>query len=250
MTGPVDLDEPRSAGSLLATTVALFVRHSGLFLSVTLLVVVPVLVLVDGVWGRALADGPAAHPGAAARTISELLAFVMPPLVTALHAVIVRELGVGRVLGVGEALREAAPRFPMAVGAVLLYTLALVVGLILLVVPGIWVGTACYFAAQAAVLEQERPMRAIERSAALVKGQWWRVFRALLVSWVVFGGSSALAGFAVRQVHAGVPYVVLHTTVQSLSLSLSALFGTLLFFTLRARETDGARRMPSYTVVG
>jgi hypothetical protein len=72
----LDLLRPRSVGELLSTTVALLMRHSGLFLSVTL-----------------------------------LTALVIPPLVTGLHAVIVRELGQGKVLGAGEALRTAAPRF-------------------------------------------------------------------------------------------------------------------------------------------
>lgn len=246
----IDLAERRGAGGLLATTVALFLRHSGLFLSVTFVVVAPVLVLVDGVWGRALADGPGAHRSVAAAVASSLLSFAMPPLVTALHAVIVREMGVGRVLSVGEALRAAAPRFPVVVAVVLLYTIGAVVGFCLLVVPGIWLGVACYFGAQAAVLERETPLRALERSAALVKGHWWRTLRALLASWLVFGGASAAAGFGIQLVHAGVPYVVLHTVVESLSLSLSALFGTLLFFTLRARETDGVKHMPTYTVAG
>ena len=40
---------------------ALFGAHSGVFFTATLLVVAPVTVLVDGVWGRMLADGVDAH---------------------------------------------------------------------------------------------------------------------------------------------------------------------------------------------
>ena len=53
----LDLDAPRDLRELAAMTLRLFGRHSGLFLSVTLLVVAPVVILLDGVWGRGLVEG-------------------------------------------------------------------------------------------------------------------------------------------------------------------------------------------------
>ena len=54
----LDLDAHRNLGELLGTAFGLFGRHAALFLSVTLLVVAPIVLLVDGVWARRLADGP------------------------------------------------------------------------------------------------------------------------------------------------------------------------------------------------
>lgn len=233
----LDLLRPRSVGELLSTTVALFARHSGLFLSVTLLIVAPAIVLVEGVWGRALRDGPHAHASSgASMTLTLLTGFAIPPLVTGLHAVIVRELGAGKVLGVGEALRSAAPRFPAAIGAVALFTACIVVGFVLLVVPGVWLSARWYFAAQAAVLEGTSPRASLVRSAALVDGRWWPTFGALLASAVTFGLVGALARAAAAAVHQPVAYVTLVTVIQAVVLSLSALFGTLLFFTRRAER--------------
>ena len=234
---PLDLDRVRGVRELLSTAVALFVHHSGLFLSVTLLVVAPVVVLVDGAWGGALRDGADANPSPdVSRTSLVLLALVIPPLVTGLHAVIVRELGAGRLLRPGEALRMLAPRVPAAFGAVLLYSLGVFVGFALLVIPGIWLAMRWYFAAQSAVLDGASPRRALDASAELVKGRWWTTFFALVIAGTLFGLLTAVAQELASLVHEGVAYVTLVTVIQAVGLSLSALFGTLLFFTLRAQR--------------
>ena len=230
----LDLARARGVRELLATTVRLFGAHSGLFLSVTLLLVAPYVILVDGVWGNALHAGPDAHADASAGTASGLLTFALPPLVTALHAVIVRALGAGELPSVGAALRASAPRFPAAVGAFVLYALALPCAFLLLIAPGVWFIVAGYFAPQAAVLDRRSPLRALERSAELVHGRWRRTLVALLAGWIASGVLDWLAMLGVRQVHDGVAYVTLLTVVQAVVLSLSALYGTLLFFTLRA----------------
>jgi hypothetical protein len=241
---PLDLETPRGLGGLLSTTLSLFGRHSGLFLSVTLLIVAPVTILVDGVWDRGLVSGPhGVRAGVAAAFVRMAVTFVAPVLVTALHVVIVRQLGEGAAPGVAAALRSAAPRFLAAVGAVFLYTVTAVVGLVFFVLPGIWLLVRGYFAAQAAVMEGMGPSLAFRRSAELVNGRWWWTAGALLAVHVLLGLVFAPAGIAVRAVHSGVAYISLLTLVQALDLSLSALFGTLLYFSLRARETERQRSL-------
>jgi hypothetical protein len=233
----LDLTRPRGVGELLTTSVRLFLSHAGLFLSLTLLVVAPVVVLVDGVWGRTLREGPDAHAPASAGSVSLLLTvFVVPPLVTSLHAVIVRSLGAGAVPSVRGALRHAGPRLLPALATVALATIGVVIGFLLLVVPGIWIAVRWYFGAQVAVLETVPPEQALRRSAQLTKGRWWSTAGALLAASLAFGIAAAIAGFGAAAVHDGVAYVSLLTVIQAVTLSLTALFGTLLFFSLRARD--------------
>jgi hypothetical protein len=235
----LDLDAPRSPGRLLATTLALFGRHSGLFLSVTLLVVAPAVILVDGVWGRGLVDGPRSASGAATAA-SFLLSFVLPVLVTALHVVIVRQLGDGREPGLGDALRAAGPRFAAALGATVVYMALTFAGMCIVVVPGIIVLILGYFATQIAVIEQAGPWRAFERSAELVSGRWWRTAGTLLLGWLVLLLTFWPAYRSINAIHAGLPYITLLTIVRALDLSLSALYGTLMYFSLRARREQQA----------
>jgi hypothetical protein len=237
----LDLDAPRGLGDLLATTLRLFGRHSGLFLSVTLLVVAPVVIVVDGVWGRGLVDGSHQLPRSAASLLVRNAAdFAMPVLVTALHVALVRALGDGRAPGVGEALRTAAPRFLAAGGAVLFYTFITILGLCALIVPGLWIMVGGYFGAQIAVMERAGPFEAVMRSFELVRGRWWKTAGMLLVAWFVLFVTFWPLNMAVRAVHVGVAYITLLTLVKALELSLSALFGTLLYFSLRARKRQPA----------
>src|SRR5436853_7778036 len=81
----LDLDAHRDAGDLIATTLVLFARHALLFLSVTLLVVAPLVVLVTGVWAGGFADGGGGNVATAPAIATAILLFLMPVLVTALH---------------------------------------------------------------------------------------------------------------------------------------------------------------------
>jgi hypothetical protein len=112
----------------------------------------------------------------------------------------------------------------------------MMVGFVLLIVPSIWVLVRWYFAAQAAVLDGLSSRRALDRSAALVAVRWWETAGALLASTLVLGLVRALAQAIAHAVHLPVVYVTLVTVIQAVALSLSALFGTLLFFTLRAER--------------
>jgi hypothetical protein len=233
----LDLDARRGLGELLGTVFALFARHVGLFLGVTLIVVAPVVLLVDGVWGRRLTDGADANVPLGAGIASFVLsAIVVPTLVTALFAVILQRLGRADVPTMGEALDAAGERVLPAVGAVALYVLGVAVGLLALVLPGIYLAVRWYFAAQAAVIDGLEPRAALARSGELVEGSWWRVFGLLLVAGVIFGLIGGGLQLAIDATGNGLLYVLLLIAEQTLVLSLTALFGTLLFFDLRARR--------------
>jgi len=232
----LDLDAHRDVGDLIGATLVVFGRHAGLLLSVTLVVVVPVTILVTGVWAGGFADGGRAVPATAPVVTGAVLSFVMPVLVTALHVVVVRELGAGRVPTVGEALRAAAPSAPRAIMAVVVYTLLGIAGTIALIVPGIWAFVAGYFAAQAAVMERRGPFDAFRRSSELVDGRWWRTAGTLLLGSLLLMVVSYPAGRAIDAIDSGAIYITLYTLLRMLTLSLTALFGTLLYFSLRARK--------------
>jgi hypothetical protein len=232
----LDLEEPRGAFDLIGTTLTVFARHVLLFLAVTLLVVAPFSLAVTGVWAGGFADGGDADAPVAAGVAIALLALLMPVLVTALHVVVVRDLGDGRVPTVGQALRSAAPRFPRAIAAVVVYSALCLVGFCLLVVPGIWVFVAGYFATQVAVMESCGPLAAFRRSSDLVDDRWWRTAGTLALGWAALSVVFFPVDRALDAVDSGVLYVGLYTLVQVLQLSLSALFGTLMYFSLRVQK--------------
>jgi len=237
----LDLTRPRTLGELISETFAVFGRHSGVFMTVALLVVAPVTLLVEGVWGRALAEGPDAQAAPEVSVVAAALnALVVLPLVTAVHVLVVQAAAQGRDMDVGEALRAAGARIGPAIGTVVLYFLATFAGTLLLVVPGIWIAIRWYFGVQAVIVDDLPPVRALARSAELVKGMWWRTFGCVaaivLIAVVLAGVLTAV----VAAVDSPPVYVTGLVVAQAWTLSLTATFGTLLFFDLRARKGVGA----------
>jgi hypothetical protein len=232
----LDLSRHRDLGDLLSTTFTLFRRHSAVFLTAALIISAPVTLIVDGIWGRALADGADASPEPAVTWTSTGLSVLVIPLVTAMQVVIVQQLARGEEATVRAALRAASGRFPAAVGAVMLYALGVALGLLALVVPGVWLLVRWAFAAQAAVVDGLSPVRALQRSAALVKDRWWRTFGLLVASGLLFALLGTLVTAILTAVDNGAIYVAGLIVVEASVLSLTGIFGTLLFFDLRARR--------------
>jgi hypothetical protein len=241
----LDLDRERTLGELVALTFQLFGRYLGIFLSLTLLIVTPVVIVVDGAWGGYLADGGDADPSPAASWVSVGLGtLVIPPLVTALHVSVVQALAAGEEPAVGKALAAAAPRLLAAFAAVLLYTIAVAAGFFALIVPGVWLAVRWYFAAQAAVVDRLGPIDALKRSAAVVETRWWRTFGCLLAFGLVVALLGAVLGSILREIDDGVIFTAGYVILQAAIFALTAIFGTLLFFDSRARASLPWRGSP------
>jgi hypothetical protein len=247
----LDLDRRRSLGELLATTFELGQRHFAVFLSVSLLVVTPIVLLVDGIWGRSLADGiDAEAPQAATVTANALNVFIVPAVITALHVALVQGLARGEEPTVGRALSLLRARLAPALGAVALYSLGVLVGLLALVLPGVYVAIRWFFAPQAAVVDGASPVAALRRSGELVQGNWWLTFGRLLLAGLVFALVTVVVGLLAAAAGGnGVIYTAILVIAQAIGLSLSALFGTLLFFTLRAEKAMPWQGLPPVDAV-
>ncbi|WP_159973577.1 YciC family protein [Pseudomonas sp. 8Z] len=69
------------------------------------------------------------------------------------------------------------PRFALLAG---ISTLAIMLGLSLMIVPGIWVMVRLAFAELVLVLHQETPLRALQASVTMTAGRFWPVLTCLL----------------------------------------------------------------------
>ena len=80
-----------------------------------------------------------------------------------MHVLVVLGLSRGEHPSLGGALRDGLRVLPAVVVAVVLYALAVIAGTIALIVPGIWIAVACYFAAQAVVVDGAQGPAALRR---------------------------------------------------------------------------------------
>ena len=65
--------------------------------------------------------------------------------------------------------------------------LATVAGLILFVIPGIYIGVRLAVSIEALVVEGRRGTQAMGQSLGVGGGHWWHAFGTLLVAWLVIG---------------------------------------------------------------
>lgn len=237
---PLDLSRDRSVAEVMGTTVETFGSYLSLFLSTALLIVAPVTLLVVGVWQRELLSGSHLNEiSTATETVSTLIySLAVVPLVTGLHTVIITQLGRGIRPSFGGVLREAGPRLPVAVATVLLYSLGIVCGYLLFIVPGIWLMVRWYLAVQCTMVNSTGPAASLGASADLVLGRWWRTFGAILVAAIGFGLPGVLLEALARDIHNGVAYVTLEAVIQAVVVSLTSVYGTLLFFSWRASRNS------------
>jgi hypothetical protein len=241
----LDLSRPRTYAELVQATLQVFGRHANVLLTLALLLVAPVTLLVDGVWGGALADAADADPSLAVQGVSAAVSvFVILPLVTASNALVVQDLGRATPpRDVVAALRAGTRRFPLVLGAVVAYAVAVLAGFVLLIVPGIWLAIRCYFAAQAAALDGLGPAAAMRRSSDLVHGLWWRTCGCLLATGLMLGLVGTIVTNAFAASGSGALFVAGTAVVEAVVVTLTAIFATLLFYDLRARRersVDGA----------
>ncbi|HEU4617088.1 MAG TPA: hypothetical protein VFV10_03570 [Gammaproteobacteria bacterium] len=112
---------------------------------------------------------------------------ILPISLTLYAAIIARidAIGNGRELSLGGAIRYGARRGAPMFVAGLLFGCAILVGLILLVVPGIILMVMLVFGVQIAVTERLGPVASLKYSAQLVRGHWWRTAALLTVIGII-----------------------------------------------------------------
>jgi hypothetical protein len=136
---------------------------------------------------------------------------------------------------VGSLLRSVTPVvFPLVIAGILA-GIAIGIGLLLLIVPGLYLLTIWAVLAPVIVIERGDVMNAFGRSRALVRGNGWQVFGVILVLFllqlVVTGAIQAIANSVADTV---VGYSVADLIVRLLVAPLSALAAAVLFFELKA----------------
>jgi hypothetical protein len=135
---------------------------------------------------------------------------------------------------IGSLFRSVAPVLPALIGAGILAGIAIAIGFVLIIVPGLFLLTIWAVLAPSIVVEKRGVFEAFERSRALVKGHGWQVFGVIVVLFllqIVVGGvvqaifRSASDSF--------VAYSVSDLIVRVFIAPLSALAAAVMFFELK-----------------
>ncbi|MGH2748328.1 MAG: hypothetical protein ACRDKB_10440 [Actinomycetota bacterium] len=91
-------------------------------------------------------------------------------------------------LSMADTLSAVREKIPPIAGASILAGIGIAVGLVLLIVPGLFLLTIWVLIVPTIVLENRRAMEAFGRSRELVRGNGWNVFGIILLTWLVLFG--------------------------------------------------------------
>ena len=240
--GPgLDLGRPRQTGELFREALLVIFRQPGTFLAVATAIVVPVELAVFGVGLEQLSAGYSEKISTAEVTVSSTVSFlVIAPLVTAATIRALADMAEGERASAARSLQAGLDAFTPVFLAVTVAALGILLGLVALIVPGIYVFVRWYFVPQAVMIDGMRGLGALTRSGEVVQGSWWRVAATVLlanllvalVSVPVLAPVQAAARAADREVVALAGTIVLDV----LTVPYLAVLSTLLFYDLRARR--------------
>jgi hypothetical protein len=144
----------------------------------------------------------------------------------------------GRTVDVWSAHGRAFARLPSLIAATFLRNLAIFVGLILLILPSLWVAARYLVTVPALLLEDLGPLKALGRSSELTKGEMGRIFKALLLMFVLYLGFTIAITMATTALLSRSPAMaqVVSAIAQILVLPLFGAIQTLLYYDLRIRK--------------
>jgi hypothetical protein len=239
------LPRPMGIGEILSTAFQFYQRHWRTLLAIAAVVVVPVTLLQYLLGDQVRTQGEETANGVVIETAT--WAVGIAGLVTALAGLLMFLVLTGAITravaaevagedpGVEQSYRFGFHRIWSVLLVSVLVGLATVGGLILLIIPGIYIGVRLAVSIEALVVEGRRGTQAMSRSWELVGGHWWHAFATLLVAWLLIGVVNAVitapfsgAGWFVQAVAAAVATVV--------TLPYGVLVGVLLYLDLRARK--------------
>lgn len=223
-------------GEILDTAFRVVRDHAAVLIGVPTLFYVPLALIQEALTSPSLAS--AGDTTAAVALVSlgvgALGLAVVLPLV---QAAVIRAIGehyLGRTVGLGEALRGATAIFLPLVGTWLLYTLAILGGLILLVIPGIYLMLAFLLIVPVMVLEGRFGTGALRRSRELMRGSLLRGFGVVFVGGLI----ASLLSTAAQLLFGFLPWVgsVGSGVAQGAAFAYTSAVTVLLYFDIRCRK--------------
>ena len=181
----------------------------------------------------------------AGQVVASILTFVASALATAACLRVVGGDVLGRRVGYGESLRTAFGRLGPIIWISILSGLAILGGVFLCVVGAIWLAVMFSLATPALIFEDLRGTRAMGRSRALIKDNWWRVFGVLVVMYLIVfviqgllvgGVGAAVLSDSENEVRQRRAADVAEIVGYAVSLPLLAALTAYIYFDLRVRK--------------
>jgi len=243
---------PRSLGEILGDAFRLYGQHWQTFITIAAVVVVPAAFIeaflrhtisksvtsvvhinqATGTVTYAASTGNFYRASLGGLILLFLSFFVFGLLTGAITRAVLSETA-GLPVDLGDSYTFALSRVGAIIWVSILVGLTIVVGFILLVIPGIWFLGMLFASVIVLVAENLRGTGAMSRSWNLVKGHWWHTFGTLFVAFLLVGVVNGILQAPFRQ---WVAAAIASAIAQMITLPFTTTVGVLLYIDLRARK--------------
>ena len=201
-------------------------------------VLIPAAAVVFAFTGILAAVLAAASPSLA--LVSLLIILIATVLFTGMVVELVADVQDGRRdASAGQLLRAVTPVAGQLMLVGFVAAVGVVIGFVLVIVPGLVLLTIWSVAAPVVVLERPGGLTALGRSRELVRGNGWQVFVVIVLLYVVVLGASSALALAAENASTAAGIVV-RVVLGVLTAPLSALAAAVLYFDLRSARAQGA----------
>jgi hypothetical protein len=170
-----------------------------------------------------------------------IVLFIALFLVQASLVKAVQDVRDGRAdLSIGQTVSAATPALGAVIGAGILAGIAITIGLILLIAPGLFLITIWAVIVPAIVIERAGVFGSFGRSQQLVRGYGWKVFGTLVLLWLILIAVDILLGIIFSVLHSSALRSGISTVVSgTLIAPYIALVVTLMYYRLVAAHGGG-----------
>lgn len=231
-------------GRVISRAFAVFFKDWVKFIALGAITVVPFIFISAVFLGGSLATGANVNPnniGAAALfgifggLVLWIVLYVISQAVILYGAFQVMRR---RPFQIGDSLKKGLARFLPIIGLAICIVVAMMVGFLLLVVPGFIILTMLYVALPVCVVEGRGPFQSMGRSADLTKGYRWRIFGLYLVIALVSGIAGQIVPWLFFAVGGGVGKIIGSLVWQLLAGAYQAIAVAVAYHDLRVAK-DG-----------
>jgi hypothetical protein len=246
-----------SLGETINAAVSLYARNALRLWQAVAIVVIPLEVLEVIIRRTSLPNGTFVHDGTmytvglgqtgsgiGASIGVALIGFLAQLLSIGAVFRLVLDGYLGREITIGESFSYAASKLLALVWISILYVVLVAFGLVLLVIPGIFLSVAFSVGIPVLMIEGRIGVRALGRSIQLVTGRWWATFGRLFVAWLLIALVSLILGAlnlaSALNVSSVIGWLILNAAIAGVGAILTAPFtaaiATVIYVDLRVRK--------------
>lgn len=234
----IELERPRDVGEIIRDAFTVWWASPGRFVVIALAVILPIEIAIFGL-GLGQLTGPYdEEPSTQVLGLELGVSWLLTtPLLTAMT---IRAL-VSPEISIREAIVRGMELFVPALVVTAMTAVAVIGGLFLLVLPGIFLAVRLAFVVEAVAVDDLRGGEALRRSWLLTDRNFWRVLGISVGIYLIASGVSALIALPFTGIarNADAQGIALAGTILGnvITLPLTVIASTLLFFDLRARQS-------------